>query len=253
MDASYGGWTRPDDPKDPAELWKKNIADRVKREAPLPTGAADRQQLIRRVTLDLFGVPPTAAEIAAFLTDKDADALAKLITRLQAMPRPDVWTGKLPTSETKFQVTAADPDGAKKPRTANSPGRFVLSDHVHLLVSQTTTDSQRTNKAIIAFLSPDPKVASPYKPYEIALPDGLRSYGIVWERGSGSLWVMQKGVVCKYDLTNPKAVKETRITPGTLEDLPISLREPLRKVFDVPGATTKQDPPKPKEGASARP
>jgi beta-lactamase regulating signal transducer with metallopeptidase domain len=248
VDATHGGWTKPSDPQDPAELWKKIIAERVDRDAPMPQALVDREQLIRRVTLDLFGVPPTAEEVAAFSADNAPDALAKLIARLQAKPRSEPWAGKLPTGETKFRVTAADPDAAKKPRTANSPGRYVLGDNIHLLVSQTTTGAHRTNKAVIAFLSPDPKVASPHQPYEIVLPDGIGTYGIVWERGAGVLWVMQKDLVRKYNFTDPSQVKETRVEPGSIADVPEQLRGALRKVFEAPGAAA---PVKPGAAAAA--
>lgn len=183
VDATCGDWSKPDDPKDPAELWKKRIAERVEREAPIPESRADREQLIRRVTLDVFGVPPTQEEIAAFVADHAPDALAKLTASLQAKPRVEPWNGKLATGETKFHVTAADPKTATAPRTANTPGRYVLGDNIDLLVSQTTTEARRANKAVIAFLLPDPKVASPHKAYTIELPDGLATYGIAWERG----------------------------------------------------------------------
>lgn len=254
VDTSHGGWTRPNDPKDPGELWKKRIAERVAREMPMPKSAADREQLIRRVTLDIFGVPATAEEVASFVADDIAEALAKLTTRLQARPRSEPFAGKLPTGETKFRVTPADPDADKKPRTANSPGRYILKEGVHLLVSQITSDSLRTNKATIAFLSPDPKVASPHKPYEIALPDGLQTWAAVWQRGSNELWIMQKGIVRKYDFQNPDEVKETRFAPGTIDDVPEAFRPPFRVLFQVPGAPAQQqNSPQPKEGAKLEP
>ncbi|HEU0121634.1 MAG TPA: PSD1 and planctomycete cytochrome C domain-containing protein [Bryobacteraceae bacterium] len=48
---------------------------------------ADRLTLLRRATLDLTGLPPTPAEIAAFTADQSADAYDKLIDRLLASPR----------------------------------------------------------------------------------------------------------------------------------------------------------------------
>lgn len=117
VDVAYGGWTRPGDPKDPAELRKKQIAERVGREAPLPVAAADRELLIRRVTLDLTGVAPTPEEIAAFTADKSPDALANLTALLQNQPAVRQWSGKLPTGETKFRVLPADPDATDKPKT----------------------------------------------------------------------------------------------------------------------------------------
>jgi len=48
---------------------------------------ADRRTLIRRVTHDLTGLPPTPAEIDAFLTDTAPDAYAKVVDRLLGSPR----------------------------------------------------------------------------------------------------------------------------------------------------------------------
>lgn len=144
-----------------------------------------------------------------------------------------MWAGRLPTGATLFRVTAADPNAAKAPRTAKAPGSYVLGDNVHLLISQITTDKQRTNTAHIAFLSPDPKAASPHKPHEIALPDGIGTYGIVWQPGAGELWVMQKGLVRKYNFTDSAKVQETRYEPGKIDDVPKPLRDALRQVFAV--------------------
>jgi beta-lactamase regulating signal transducer with metallopeptidase domain len=237
VDTTYGDWTRPDDPKDPAELWNKSIAERVEREAPMPQGPADREQLIRRVTLDLFGEAASAEEVAAFVDDYTPDSLAKLTARLQAKPRIERWAGKLPTGETRFRVLPADPNAAKAPRAANSAGRYVLDDRVHLLVSSTIDSRKRANSAQIVFLSPDPKSASPHEPYEIALPDGLGTYGLVWERGAGVLWLMQQGLVLKYDFRNPSQVQETRFEPGGVANVPEPLRGALGKVFDAPATS----------------
>ena len=239
VDTTCGGWTRPDDPKDPAWLWKKSIAERVEREAPMPQAPADREQLIRRVTLDLFGEAASAEEVAAFVDDNTPDALTKLTARLQAKPRSEPWSGKLPTGETRFRVLHADPNAAKAPRTANAPGRYVLDDHVHLLVSSTVDSRKRVNSARIVFLSPDPKAASPHEPYEIALPDGLGTYGLAWERGAGVLWVVQQGLVLKYDFTNPSQVRETRFEPGGIANVPEPLRGALKKVYDAPATSRK--------------
>ncbi len=47
--------------------------------------AVDRQQLIRRASFDLHGLPPTPEEVAAFTEDPDPNAFAKLIDRLAAV------------------------------------------------------------------------------------------------------------------------------------------------------------------------
>jgi mono/diheme cytochrome c family protein len=52
-----------------------------------PSPPADRRTLIRRVTYDLTGLPPTPAEIEAFESDQTSDAYEKLVDRLLASPR----------------------------------------------------------------------------------------------------------------------------------------------------------------------
>ena len=47
---------------------------------------ADRRTLVRRVTLDLTGLPPTPEEVNAFVADKDANAYEKLVDKLLALP-----------------------------------------------------------------------------------------------------------------------------------------------------------------------
>jgi len=52
-----------------------------------PTTEADRAALVRRVSLDLNGLPPTPAEVDAFIADRSPDAYEKLVDRLLASPR----------------------------------------------------------------------------------------------------------------------------------------------------------------------
>ncbi len=52
-----------------------------------PSSEADRRTLIRRLTFDLHGLPPTPAEVEAFIQDQDPKAYEKLIDRLLASPR----------------------------------------------------------------------------------------------------------------------------------------------------------------------
>jgi mono/diheme cytochrome c family protein len=51
-----------------------------------PSPEADRVTLLRRVSLDLVGLPPTPAETAAFLADKSPDAYERVVARLLASP-----------------------------------------------------------------------------------------------------------------------------------------------------------------------
>ncbi|MGC8644551.1 MAG: DUF1549 domain-containing protein, partial [Isosphaeraceae bacterium] len=72
--------------------WVRNPIDRFilaeLESAELPHAPeADRVSLIRRVTYDLTGLPPTPGEVAAFLADRRPDAYERLVDRLLASPR----------------------------------------------------------------------------------------------------------------------------------------------------------------------
>lgn len=71
--------------------WCRNGIDnfvlhRLDREGLKPSPEADRRTLIRRLSLDLIGLPPTVKEIQAFQADESPDAYEKLVDRLLASP-----------------------------------------------------------------------------------------------------------------------------------------------------------------------
>jgi hypothetical protein len=59
----------------------------LKKNGLRPAPAADKVTLIRRVTYDLHGLPPTPEEIDAFVRDRSPKAYEKLVDRLLASPR----------------------------------------------------------------------------------------------------------------------------------------------------------------------
>lgn len=63
------------------------VAARIEQEGLTPSPEADKATLIRRVTLDLTGIPPTTEEVDAFLADDSEDAYEKVVDRLLASPR----------------------------------------------------------------------------------------------------------------------------------------------------------------------
>jgi hypothetical protein len=63
------------------------IQARLAKEKLAPSKEADRRTLIRRVTFDLHGLPPTETEINEFLNDKSPGAFEKVVDRLLASPR----------------------------------------------------------------------------------------------------------------------------------------------------------------------
>lgn len=62
------------------------VATRMKEHGLTPSEEADRSTLIRRVSLDLTGLPPTEEEVAAFLADSSEGAYERLVDRLLRKP-----------------------------------------------------------------------------------------------------------------------------------------------------------------------
>ncbi|MBI3417352.1 MAG: DUF1553 domain-containing protein [Verrucomicrobia bacterium] len=88
---SYTPPRRPPQPEVKAKAWSRNAIDRfiltrLEKEGLHPSSEADKATLIRRLSLDLLGLPPTIAEVDAFLAEKSSDAYEKLVDRLLASP-----------------------------------------------------------------------------------------------------------------------------------------------------------------------
>ncbi len=82
---------RPPVPNIKHDAWARTpidhfIAARLEAEALEPSPEASRETLLRRVTLDLVGLPPTIEELDAFLADTAPDAYERVVDRLLASP-----------------------------------------------------------------------------------------------------------------------------------------------------------------------
>jgi hypothetical protein len=71
-------------PEDPLDRF---VLARLEAAGLSPSPLADRRTLIRRVSFDLVGLPPTPEEVAAFEADPSPDAYVRLVDRLLASPR----------------------------------------------------------------------------------------------------------------------------------------------------------------------
>ena len=82
--AARGNVVRGDFVRNPIDAF---ILQRLRAEGLTPSPEADRPTLLRRVTFDLTGLPPTADELAAFTADPSPAAYEKVVDRLLASPR----------------------------------------------------------------------------------------------------------------------------------------------------------------------
>lgn len=92
---AHWSFIKPERPPLPAvknKNWPRSPIDafilaRLEQEKLRPAKEADRHTLIRRVTFDLTGLPPTPAEVEAFVADQSPEAYERLVDRLLQSPR----------------------------------------------------------------------------------------------------------------------------------------------------------------------
>src|SRR5262245_12818919 len=89
--ADHWAWKAPQRPAVPQVVDAPTpidafLLDKLNRAGLSFAPPATREQLLRRVTFDLTGLPPTPAEVDAFLTDKSPNAYEKVIDRLLKSP-----------------------------------------------------------------------------------------------------------------------------------------------------------------------
>lgn len=168
---SFRPIVRPTIPATRQSHWIRSPVDafllaRLEQEGLTPSPETHRTTLIRRVTLDLIGLPPTVSEVQDFVADARPDAYERLVDRLLASPhygerwarawldlchygdtdghltdqlRPVAWryrdwvtralNANLPFDEFTVAQLAGDLIHAPSPAT-DSPVNFVTSDHV---------------------------------------------------------------------------------------------------------------------------
>jgi hypothetical protein len=103
---------RPVEPPEDPSGWSTHPIDRfvaLRREHGLtPVEPADRRTLIRRLTFDLTGLPPTPTETATFLADESPGAYTRLVDRLLASPRYGERWGRHWLDVAHYADTAGD-------------------------------------------------------------------------------------------------------------------------------------------------
>jgi hypothetical protein len=106
---------RPELPQVRDAAWVRNGIDvfvlaRLEAEGIAPSLEADRVTLIRRLSLDLLGLPPTPQEVDAFVADARPDAYERLVDRLLASPHYGERWGRHWLDAARY----ADSDGYEK-------------------------------------------------------------------------------------------------------------------------------------------
>jgi hypothetical protein len=106
---------KPPVPQVNHKAWVRNPIDsfilaRLEKEGLSPSPPADRVTLLRRLSLDLIGLPPTAAEVDAFVADKSPNAYEKQVERLLSSPHYGERWGRIWLDAARY----ADSNGYEK-------------------------------------------------------------------------------------------------------------------------------------------
>jgi hypothetical protein len=106
------------EPSPDAAEWVRNSIDRfvltrLEKEGLQPSPEADRVTLIRRLSLDLIGLPPTLSDVDAFLADKSEEAYENVVDRLLASPHYGERWGRHWLDAARY----ADSDGFEKDKS----------------------------------------------------------------------------------------------------------------------------------------
>jgi hypothetical protein len=117
-----------------------------------PAAEADRHTLLRRITYDLTGLPPTAAEIAAFVADTSPEAYDRVVERLLASPQYGVkWA-----QHWLDLVRYAETDGYERDR--QKPAIWRYRDWVEDAFTRDLPYGEFVHKQLAGDELPDPKV-----------------------------------------------------------------------------------------------
>lgn len=111
---------RPAPPAVSNKKWSRTPTDnfilaKLDAEKLKPSPEADKITLLRRLSLDLIGLPPTPEQADAFVADKSSDAYAKQVERLLASPHYGEKWGRFWLDAARY----ADSDGFEKDKTRN--------------------------------------------------------------------------------------------------------------------------------------
>lgn len=110
---SFQPLRRAEPPASIRPAWDRNPIDRfiaagLDRAQLQPAAKADKRTLIRRVTYDLTGLPPAAADVDAFLADKSENAFSQVVDRLLASPQYGERWGRHWLDLARYADTAGD-------------------------------------------------------------------------------------------------------------------------------------------------
>jgi hypothetical protein len=126
------------------------VHTRLRKEKISPSPAADRLTLLKRVSYDLTGLPPTREEASAFLSDQSPNAFASLVDRTLASPHFGERWGRHWLDQARY----ADSDGYEK--DSPRPDAWRYRDWVIEAINRDMPLDRFTVEQLAGDLLPDP-------------------------------------------------------------------------------------------------
>ncbi len=109
-------WNEPaPKPGDEPSWWLELITAKLNQDLPIPADPQERQRIVYRAGMELFGTPLDAKTIESFVSDPAPDALQTLAKRLASRQGVEVFSGDLTSAPTTFRVLPFDPNAPKNP------------------------------------------------------------------------------------------------------------------------------------------
>ena len=142
-------------PERPDSAWGRGridpyIAHKLAEKGLRPSPEADRRTLLRRLSFDLIGLPPTLDELAAFENDPAPDAYERQVDRLLASPRHGERWGRHWLDVTRFAEDNNTSEATNKPPRIAHPYR----DWVVRAINQDLPYDQFLRRQLAADLIP---------------------------------------------------------------------------------------------------
>ncbi|MGE0001853.1 MAG: PSD1 and planctomycete cytochrome C domain-containing protein [Fimbriimonadaceae bacterium] len=150
---SYRPIVRPTVPDTGDDPWPRNdidrfVLDRLQEESVEPSPEAEKETLLRRLSYDLTGLPPTLEEIDTFLSDASPDAYERQVDRLLASPHYGERRALFWLDLARY----ADTNGFEADRTRTA---WLFRDYVIQAFNENTPFDRFTREQLAGDLLPD--------------------------------------------------------------------------------------------------
>ncbi len=167
------------------------VLARLRRERLERSGPASRRTLIRRLSHDLTGMPPSAAEVDAFLADSTPGAYGELVERLLASPRYGERWGRHWLDLVRYADTAGDSGDFPVPEAykyrnyvidsvqADKPYDMFVREQIAGDLLESGTDAERWERIVATgYLAISRRIGvSPHRLRHITLEDTIDNLG----------------------------------------------------------------------------